>query len=170
MTQARRLLPLAAITVALGAALLVAPGAASTWVHVYLLLVAAGVLLATVRAFVHRRGPAMPSIVDPALTRRQQRASRPEDLELLERLVSIGSASAFDLHYRLRPALRTIAEGVLLGRGIDLETQPERAQVALGDAAWSLLRPDRLPPEDRQARALATGDLDAVVRGIESAR
>lgn len=170
MTWARRLAPLAAVTLALGVALLLAPGATATWTHVYLVLVAAGVVTATVRTLAGRHEAQKASMLEDALRRRAEPSGRPEDLETLERLVSIGSASAFDLYYRLRPALREIAAGVLLGRGVDLENQPERARAALGDKAWSILRPDLEPPQDRHTRTLAVADLEAVVLGIERAR
>jgi hypothetical protein len=108
--------------------------------------------------------------VDGALARKPSRPSRPEDLEQLERYVTIGSASAFDLHYRLRPALVAIAEGLLWGRGVDLFAEPERARRVLGEDAWELLRPDRPPPEDRHGRALAGGELETVVAAVERVR
>lgn len=163
-------MPLAVLTLALGVALLLAPGAAATWTHVYLVLVAAGVLAAAVRTLARRHATHKASMLEDALRMRPDPPGKPEDLETLERLVSIGSASAFDLHYRLRPALQKIAAGVLLGRGIDLESQPERARVALGETAWSILRPDLEPPEQRQSRTLPVADLEAVVLGIEGAR
>jgi hypothetical protein len=165
----RSVLWLAVATAALGAALLLAPGTASTWVHVYLVVVGALVLARTVVVLARREADA-PSIVDPALVRRTVEPGRPEDLEQLERLVSIGSGSAYDLHYRLRPALVTIAEGILHRRGIDLETQPDGAHAALGDDAWALLRPHRPPPSSREAPALTTRELEGVVEALEQAR
>lgn len=170
MTWARRLVPLVAVTLALGVALLLAPGAAATWTHVYLVLVAAGVLATAVQALGRRQETQKPSILEAALRKRTEPPDSPDDLATLERLVSIGSASAFDLHYRLRPAMREIAGGILLGRGVDLESQPEPARAALGDRAWSILRPDLELPADRHSRALAVADLEAVVLGIEGAR
>lgn len=170
MRRMRRALPLLALTGLLAGLLLLAPGSSSTWLHAYLVLVAAGVLAAAVRLLAAGRRATGPSVVDAALSRRAGRPARPEDLERLERLVEVGSASAFDLHYRLRPALRKVAEGILLGRGIELDAEPERARAALGEEAWSLLRPERPPPGDRRARGIAAPELDAVLRGIEGAR
>ena len=170
MTVARRLVPLAVLTAAFGVALLLAPGVAATWAHVYLIALSAGVLALGVRSVARARKTAAPSVVDVALAQRRRSPAKPEDLERLERLVTLGSSSAFDLHYRLRPALREIAGGILLGRGIDLDAPPGQAREALGEDAWEILRPDRAAPVDRQAGGLAPAGLQAVVQGIEGAR
>lgn len=169
MSKRRLLLPVL-LTGALGLALLLAPGTAATWTHVYIVLLAAVVVAAALRELVARQARRTPSTFDAGLARTTDRPGRPEDLELLERYVSIGSASAYDLHYRLRPALAKIAAGILQGRGIDVATQPEAARDALGDDAWSLLRPDRQPPADREAPALTATELGEVVAAIERAR
>ena len=45
--------------------------------------------------------------------------------------MTLGTASAYDLHYRLRPTLREIAAGLLADRrGIGLDGEPERARAA----------------------------------------
>lgn len=170
MVSLRRILFVAALTAAFGVAVLVAPGAASTWAHAYLVVLIAFVLAAAVRAFARARTPGGSSIFDAGLRRPRPAARKPEDLELLERLVTLASASAFDLHYRLRPAVREIAAGVLLRRGVELDAQPAQARALLGDQAWSLVRPDREPPTDRQARGLGAAELEAVLLGIEGCR
>jgi hypothetical protein len=170
VTSVRSLLWPAVATAALGVALLLAPGVFSTWMHVYLVVVCAGSLAVAVRALARNRATESRSVFHRALAPRRERDRKPEDLEHLERLVTIASASAFDVHYRLRPALREIAAGILLGRGIDLDARPEAARAALGDDAWELLRPDRPPPVDRQARGIAPAELEAVVRAMEVCR
>lgn len=166
----RAILSVAAVTAAFGAALLLAPGAASTWAHAYLVAVTAGVLAAAVRACSRASRRQGPSVFDPALRRAQPAATTPEDLARLERLVTLGGSSAFDLHYRLRPAVREIAAGVLLRRGVELDDQPAQARALLGEQAWSLVRPDREPPHDRQGRGIEPAQLEAVLQGLEACR
>ena len=161
---------LAVATGALALALAAAPGATSTWVHVYLVVVAAGLLAGSLRAVGELRATTGPSLFDAARYRARRRPERPEDLELLERLVTIGTANAYDLHYRLRPAVREIAAGLLLRRGIELDAQPALARDALGDAAWDLVRPDREAPGDRQAPGIAPQELNAVLAALEGCR
>jgi hypothetical protein len=77
-------------------------------------------------------------------------------------------AGAFDLHHRLRPRLRTIAQGVLsTRRRVSLDDEPTAARAALGDDTYELLRRDRLPPEDRLARGLPVPELRRVVESLE---
>ena len=71
----------------------------------------------------------------------------------MEREVALGLATAFDLHYRLRPRLRRIATELLAARrGIDLDGSPEAARRVLGDDAWEIVRGDREPPHERFRR------------------
>jgi len=66
------------------------------------------------------------------------------ELDRIDRLVVLGAANEFDLHYRLRPLLRQIAAERLYGRrGVDLDRDPERAKPLLGDELWEVVRPDR---------------------------
>jgi hypothetical protein len=82
--------------------------------------------------------------------------------------VALGIAGAFDLHHRLRPRLRTLAAELLATRrGISLNGAPGRARDLLGDETWELVREDRPPPEDRQARGLPINELRDVVESLE---
>ena len=92
------------LTVVLGIALLAAPGRAELAVHGYVLMLAAiglGHLLVALR---NALPPRSPSPFDAALRRRPRPAQRIAELERLEREVTLGLATAFDLHYRLRAA------------------------------------------------------------------
>jgi hypothetical protein len=93
---------------------------------------------------------------------------RPSSLARLEHLSALGVAGSFDLHHRLRPRLRGIAQGLLsTRRGISLDSQPDAARAALGGEAYDLVRPDRPPPENRLARGLPVAELDRVVQSLE---
>jgi hypothetical protein len=73
-----------------------------------------------------------------------KRSHRIDELDRIDRLVVLGGANAFDLHYRLRPLLRELAAERLAARhGVDLDGDPDRARPLLGDELWELVRPGR---------------------------
>ena len=156
------------LTVVLAIALFAAPGRSGLFVHAYVLLVAAiglGHLLAALR---NALPPRRPSAFEAALRPRSRPASRIPELERMEREVSLGLATAFDLHYRLRPRLRRIAAELLTARrGIDLDASPDAARHALGDDAWEIVRGDREPPRERFAAGLDIGSLRLAVTALE---
>ncbi len=91
---------------------------------------------------------------------------RPPGLARLEREVALGIHAAFDFHSRLRPQLREIAAHRLESRrGIELDTEAARA--ALGEEAWTLLRPNREPPRDRFAAGVSATELERLVETLE---
>ena len=96
--------------------------------------------------------------------RSQSASVRP--LEELERAVDFSLATAFDVHYRLRPRLRRIAEHRLAKHGARLEG--ERAEALLGADAWDLVRPDRPEPADRAAPGLDLARLRRVVEALDA--
>jgi hypothetical protein len=79
--------------------------------------------------------------------RRPEKPERPSavgELERIDRLVVLGCANAFDLHFRLRPLLRDLARERLHARhGIELDRDPEQARPLLGAELWEIVRPDR---------------------------
>jgi hypothetical protein len=73
--------------------------------------------------------------------------TRPASLARLERIVYLAAVTAIDLHMRLRPRLRRIAEHRLASRrGLRLGS-PE-ARELLGEELTELLRSDRRRPDD----------------------
>lgn len=157
------------LTLVLGIVLLAAPGRAGLAVHVYVLALAAiglGHLLAAMRAALP---PRRPSPFDAALHTRTRRPQRIPELERIEREVALGLATAFDLHYRLRPRLRRIAAELLAARrGIELDADPDAARRALGDDAWEIVRGDREPPRERFAAGLDIASLSTAVSALEA--
>jgi hypothetical protein len=157
------------LTVFLIAALAVVPGRAEVVLRVYVLLLAAFLLarlLTRLRNSLPERGT---SPVDAALNRRPRRVERVPELEKIEREVTLGLTTAFDLHFRLRPTLRRIASELLRARrGIDLDANPGAARRALGEATWELVRADREPPLDRFGRGLDLDSLRNVVVSLEA--
>jgi type IV secretory pathway TrbD component len=100
---------------------------------------------------------------------RRSRAAEPvRALEELEHAVEFAGSTAFDFHFRLRPHLMRAARGALDRHGVDLEGQPERSRQLLGQEAWELVRPDRPPPERRNARGLDLGRLQRVVDRLDA--
>ena len=89
-------------------------------------------------------------------------------LEELEHAVQFSQTTAFDFHYRLRPHLVRVAAHRLAVHGIHLEAQPDRARQLLGEDAWDLVRPDRMPPERRNDRGLELARLQRVVERLDA--
>jgi hypothetical protein len=66
------------------------------------------------------------------------------ELERIDRLVVLGAANEFDLHYRLRPLLRKLAGDRLYGHyGFELDGDPERSRQLLGEELWELVSAER---------------------------
>jgi hypothetical protein len=135
------------------------PAARNVTLHVYVFLVGGLLMLGIVAA----AGDALPkrlrSDFDAALNEAAPRARTLPELEKLEREVTLGAATAYDLHYRLLPHLRAIAQARLERSG--REPGPD----TLG-RWWDLLRPDREPPEDRSAKGISPSELRALVADL----
>ncbi len=157
------------VTLVLLLVVLAVPGRAEIAFHVYVLVLAAvglGHLLRLLRNGLPERRP---SVVDAALRPRARPLVRIPELERIEREVTLGQATAFDLHFRLRPTLRRIASELLQSRrGIDLDRDPVAARRALGDETWQLVRPDREPPPERFAPGIELRRLGDVVARLEA--
>jgi hypothetical protein len=141
------------------------PGQLTLAARIYALVVCGTALLAALGAL--RR--AYPSVAPRSRKARgRPRRRGPSSLARLEDETALGVAGSFDLHHRLRPRLREIAAGVLEARRrVSLDRDPEVAQELLGAETWSLLRPNRPPPEDRLARGLPVAELRRVVDSLE---
>lgn len=168
MRRAWRVAELLALpTIGLGVALALAPDRAERAVHVWLLVVL-GLALLTFMGVVRSAYPSTPSPFAASLRQPRVAVERPGALVRLEREVSMAGSSAFDVHYRLRPALVELAAGLLSSRrGIDLEREPDRARAVLADDAWELVRPDRPQPAQRLGAGIDAADLARVVSALE---
>ena len=136
------------------------PGIRNAAIYSYVLVVGALVMLAIVSSF----GDALPrrrrSPFDDALVEVKQTDRSPAQVEQIERAVTLGVANAYDLHLRLLPQLREIAQCRLERAG--RTSSPE----TLG-RWWELLRPDRAEPSDRFAVGLPESELLALVADLE---
>jgi hypothetical protein len=154
------------LTVGLVAASVLAPGRIELALRLYALLLAALAVVLLLAALRRAYPPAAP-LRRPGPRSSGDGPEPPLTLVRLEREVMLGVASAFDLHYRLRPRLRAIALPLLATRhGISPDDDPERAGRVLGEPAWELLRADRTPPE-RHGRGLEIRELRSVVEALE---
>jgi hypothetical protein len=144
-------------TLALAYALSAQPGWRGVALHVYVVVIGALLLLGLVSEATggHRRSP-----FDEALDERAEPHPALTELARLEREVTLSTATAHDLHFRLLPTLREIAWSRLERSG--REPGPE----TLG-RWWDLLQPDREPPADRFGRGISEGDLRALVSDLE---
>ena len=156
-------------TTALLVARVVEPGRRELELDVYVLTVGAVALfaavLATRRAFPVEEG----STLAAALEREHRPHVRPPDLERTERLLTLAATTAFDLHFRLRPVLREVAEQRLADRrGLRLDSNDPRVEEALGDELWGIVRPDREAPDRRFLPGLEPAALRRVIDRLES--
>ena len=120
------------------------PSRRSLFVGIYELVlatIAVGALLGSFRTFEPKAWMRSP------FERAPEKPEQPQpiaELDRIDRLVVLGAANEFDLHYRLRPLLRQVAAERLYGlHGVDLDRDPERARPLLGDELWEVVRPDR---------------------------
>jgi hypothetical protein len=149
-------------------ALVIAPGRAALSFHVWLLVMLALTLIVLIRAL-RASVPTGPSLFEIPSNGTGGRAERFASLARLERSVSMATASGYDVHHRLRPAVREIASGLLLvRRGIDLDRQPEVARAVLGEPTWELVRAERERPQARREPGLDVTEIEMVVAALES--
>jgi hypothetical protein len=104
------------------------------------------------------------SLFEHVLSRKPPEASRPSEIVRIEREITLGTTSAGHLDTRLLPLLREAASARL---GIDFDLHPDRAQAALGDETWELVRPDRPQAVDRSAPGLPLRRVRAVIDLLE---
>jgi hypothetical protein len=160
-------------TVIATAALLVVrviePGRHELELDVYVLTVGAMALLAAIlatrRAFPVEGGSSLAEALEP----QEHPPVRPPDLERTERMLSMAATTAFDLHFRLRPVLREVAEQRLADRrGLRLDSGDPQVEEACGEELWEVVRPDREAPDHRYQPGLDSTALERVVARLEA--
>jgi hypothetical protein len=157
------------LTIVLLAFVLAVPGRAEIAFRVYVLTLAAFGLGQLVDVLRHALPERRISVVDAALRPRPGALQRVADLDRIEREVTLGLATAIDLHFRLRPTLRRIASELLRSRrGIDLDRDHAAARAALGEETWELVRGDREAPDERFGPGLELPALRRVVASLEA--
>lgn len=156
--------------VALGIAYALVPGRGAVELQVSALV--AGALVALAAALVAQDAfpPTGASALAVAVKRRRApEPERPSGLVTTERLVFLAGATAFDLHYGLRPVLRGIAAQRLAdSRGLHLDAGGPQVETALGEELWEFVRPDRPVPESRFGPGVRPRDLRRAIERLES--
>jgi hypothetical protein len=141
----------------------IVPGRLSLVIRIYALVVCAVALVPALLAL-RRAYPPAPALRRSSTTDSPRRKP-PPTLARMEDELALGATSAFDLHYRLRPRLRSITAGLLAARRRStLDADPDEARQVLGDETWELVRPDRPP----QARGIPPEALERVVGSLEA--
>jgi len=147
-------------TIACGYVALAQPGARDYAIYAYLFVVGALTMLVIVSAL----GDALPrrrrSAFEQALANDEQPERTPAQVEQIERAVTLGVANAYDLHRRLLPHLREIAQ-------CRLERNGRTASPETLGRWWELLRPDRVEPDDRFGPGISQSELRALVSDLE---
>lgn len=103
------------------------------------------------------------SELERALAPRKSVRTRPNELVRVERDLVLSVSNAGELHTRLLPQLREVANARLAARH-----DVARARELLGEDAWELLREDRPAPDDRAAPGLPLRDIAALVERVEA--
>ena len=136
------------------------PGVRNVTLHAYVFVVGGLLMLGLVAAAGEDVPRRRRSELDVALAEAERRERPLPEIERVQREVTLGSASAYDLHVRLLPQLREIAQCRLErnGRALDEET---------AGRWWELLRPDRPEPDDRFAPGISQSELRALVADLE---
>ena len=110
------------------------------------------------------RGGGFEAAERPGVTR----GPPPAQFVRLERMVEWSAASGMSAHARLRPVLVEIAEARLGRRGLRLERDVEESRRLLGPAVWDFVRPDRPPPQGRDAPGIPPGRLAEMLDVLEA--
>ena len=131
-------------------------------------IVAGGVGAAVCLAVLSVRLPQGGPVFEPGLRPPVKTAVWPAQLVRLERMVRWSASSGRDVHNSLRPVLVEIAESRLSRRGLRLDRDATEARRLLGPAAWELVRPDRRPSRDPDARGVPARDLEAILDALEA--
>ncbi len=163
----RRILRTALVpTIGLAVGVAVLPARADLFVHVWI-TVSLTLLLAVGLETLREQVPARPSEFETATRGGATGAARPAALATLERQVTTATASAYDVHHRLRPLLSPLATEFLATHHVDPARHPARARELLGDPLWSVVDPARPAPHDRSAPGLRGDALPAMLDRLE---
>lgn len=156
-------------TIALIVARVVLPGWKELELDVYVLSVGAMALLAAILATRRAFPVEERSALAVAMEREEPPPVRPPELERTERMLSMATTTAFDLHFRLRPVLREVAEQRLADRrSLRLDSGDPRVEEACGEELWEVVRSDREAPEHRFLAGLPPAALYRLVERLES--
>jgi hypothetical protein len=126
--------------------------------------IGAAICLAALATRLPAGGPVFESALGPPVRTQVW----PAQLVRLQHILEWSGESDLDAHMRLRPVLLEIAEVRLGRRGLQLDRDVDEARRLLGPKAWDLLRPDRPPPDSRDAPGIAPRDLEEILDALEA--
>jgi hypothetical protein len=156
-----------AATMAVLASWWIAPGRRELELDLFV-LVLGGMSVLALTSWLKQVAPADErSELEAALVPHARQSPTVQELDRLERELSMGAARAFDLHSRVRPILREVAAARLARRGLELDPRNEPVRELLGDELADLLDPDRQLPDDRQAAGPGLERLGATIERLE---
>lgn len=156
-----------AATIALLVSFWISPGRRQLEVDVFVLVVG-GLSMLVMTSWLKRVAPADErSELEAALVPHPPPTPTVQELDRLERELSMGAARAFDLHSRVRPVLQEVASARLARRGLELDPRAAPVRNLLGDELAELLDPDRQLPDDRQASGPGLAGLRAAIERLE---
>jgi hypothetical protein len=156
-------------TVALILVAVLEPGKRGLEGDIYVLVVGGMAVLTAVLAARRAYPVSVSSSVAAALESEPREAISPSDLDRTGRVLSMASNAAFDVHFRLRPILREVAEQRLAERrGLRLDSGDRRVRDALGNDLWEVVRPDREPPTRRFGEGISTARMQRILERLES--
>jgi hypothetical protein len=160
-------LGIVAATIALLASWWIAPGRRELELDLFV-LVLGGMSMLAVTSWLKQIAPADErSELEAALVSHPRQSPTVQELDRLERELSMGAARAFDLHSRVRPILREVASARLARRGLELDPRAPAVRALLGDELADLLDPDRQLPDDRQTAGPGLQGLGATIERLE---
>jgi hypothetical protein len=156
-----------AATIALLASWWIAPGRRELEVDLFVLVLGGMSMLAMTSWLKQIAPPEERSELEAALVYHPRPTPNVQELDRLERELSMGAARAFDLHYRVRPVLHEVASARLARRGLELDSRAPAVRELLGDELADLLDPDRQLPDDRLIAGPGLDGLRATIDRLE---
>ena len=136
------------------------PNLRNVTLHIYVFLLGGLLMLGIVAAAGDSVPRRLRSELDRALSEPGHREQPLQELEKTQREVTLATSSAYDLHFRLLPHLREIAQ-------CRLERSGKTSGPDTLGPWWDLLRPDRPEPIDRFGPGIKQADLRALVSDLE---
>ena len=156
-------------TVALIVLLYLLPDSRELELEIFVLVVGAMATLTGVLAARQAYPVAEGSAIADALKEEAREAVAPPELVRTERVLTMATSASFDLHFRLRPMLREVAEQRLADRhGLVLDRGGERVERLLGTDLWAIVRPDREAPRRRFGPGVEPEALAGMIDRLES--
>ena len=150
------------------AAVLTYPDRSNLALHTYLVLIGFVVLWSVAGAVSLAFPFGRHTAIELALQRRRLAPATLREIQQIELDISLSTVSGLDHNSRLRRLLRQLAAQRLSAHhNIDLESDPARARILVGDQLWAAITGDSRSANQNRA-AVAIGELEQAVDELES--